>query len=150
MANSGALYPNEPNTSVETWNGKPSIFSPLINYFYRSQTRPSENFSNQKFRNVVVWLTCLSVLGVKAASPQSDKCGLCSSSSRMFEDLKFLCTTDGKHTSCRYLGEGLKDVRSAPAAVKHQKRWTKNDVWFIKLTLAPEQSLGLPLHGCSM
>jgi hypothetical protein len=28
---------------------------------------------------------------------------LSSSSSKMFADLKFLCTTDGKHTSCKYL-----------------------------------------------
>lgn len=43
------------------------------------------------------------MFGVKAAKPQSDKWGLRSSSSKMFADLKFLCTTEGKHTSCKYL-----------------------------------------------
>lgn len=49
--------------------------------------------------------TCRSVFGFRAARPQSDKWGLSSSSSKMFADLKFLCTTEGKHTSCKYLTE---------------------------------------------
>ena len=48
-------------------------------------------------------LTSLSGFGERAASPQSDRCGLYSSSSRMLDDLKLLCTTGGTHTSCRYL-----------------------------------------------
>lgn len=49
--------------------------------------------------------TCRSVFGVRAARPQSDKWGLSSSSSKIFADLKFLCTVEGRQTSCKYLRE---------------------------------------------
>lgn len=43
------------------------------------------------------------MLGVSAAKPQSDKWGFNSSSSKIFADFKFLCTTEGRQTSCKYL-----------------------------------------------
>ncbi len=50
------------------------------------------------------FFTCRSTpSGVKAAIPQSDKCGFISSSSKIFADLKFRCTIAGRHTSCKYL-----------------------------------------------
>uniref|UniRef100_A0A0A9CJE4 Uncharacterized protein n=1 Tax=Arundo donax TaxID=35708 RepID=A0A0A9CJE4_ARUDO len=56
--------------------------------------------------------TSLSGFGDRAASPQSDRCGLYSSSRRIFDDLKFLCTIGGRHTSCRY-----SKARAVPSAI---------------------------------
>jgi hypothetical protein len=39
----------------------------------------------------------------RSAIPQSKSCGLSSSSSRIFPELKLWCTTAGKHISCKYL-----------------------------------------------
>lgn len=40
---------------------------------------------------------------IKFAKPQSERWGLSSASSNMLDDLTFLWTTDGEHTSCKYL-----------------------------------------------
>lgn len=53
--------------------------------------------------NLPYRFTCRSVFGASVANPQSERRGLSSSSSNMFADFKFLWTTEGKHTSCKYL-----------------------------------------------
>lgn len=67
--------------------------------------------------------TCRSVLGVRAAKPQSDRWGLSSSSSNIFADLKFLCTTEGKQTSCKYLINKAYDSRNKTECNKLSSRY---------------------------
>nr|GMD04900.1 hypothetical protein Iba_chr06bCG1470 [Ipomoea batatas] len=51
------------------------------------------------------------MFGVRAANPQSDNWGFRPSSSKMFADLKFLCTIEGRQTSCKY-----SNARAVPSA----------------------------------
>jgi hypothetical protein len=92
---------------------QPSVLKPVnVSHSRLSQSKHNKRDVNQKFHKA--WthktiqsfcFTCLSVFGVRAAKPQSDKWGLSSSSSKILADLKFLCTTEGKQTSCKYLSK---------------------------------------------
>jgi hypothetical protein len=47
----------------------------------------------------ILTITWNSASGIKLASPASERCGLNSESSKMFDDLKFLWMMDGEHIS---------------------------------------------------
>lgn len=93
MATSGALYPE--------------LASAACGLYDMIQFRKYYNGFVNHFRNLFslinIFITSESGLAIRSANPESDRWGFRSPSSRIFDDLKFLWSTDGEHVSCKYL-----------------------------------------------
>ncbi len=116
MADSGALYPNDPSTFGDTYThpSKPNhqnthtltishscILIIDILVVKRVGSFPHGFKLRDKGLRIYTWRfeTCEE----RSAIPQSDRWGLSWLSNRIFPDLKLRCTTAGRHTSCKYL-----------------------------------------------
>lgn len=122
----------------------------------------AENFLQTKQQQLLArgwrwrrFVTSRSGFGDRAARPQSDRCGLYSSSSRMFEDLKLLWTTGGMHTSCRYLKklnvrmQQITKTAWAPRSIEHGLK-NVGDCSGAEHTQERGRCRARSSHGCSM